>query len=399
MVLCVENIAAKLMNNKQIMLKPAKNYSEEDGFRFDFIRAVSAENKVSAGQVAPYDAAFVSGRQCDAFVLTQMALERGASVIILNRATCPSGTFAMMERLCDENRVPLFLVEKYDQFAVVMRFFCEEVLAFDRDRVRLNRELQELLMDAECVHGCQRAFQRYGDFLETALCTAVLRFVPKEACAYDANVMPQLERFAEIGMNRVTADTDAVCVGNHIALIFDRKSVEEITRAVEAVLTAIPPSFASLFTVYIGIGRECHGISGLKESFYTALKAADMQAARGRCGEVRTYESMGVSRLLLELGRDNVIVNEFYRETMVPLLEHDRKGGEALFPFLKAYFRHNGCKKKIGEALYLHRNSVNYKVARIHELSGRNLSNVEQMTEMMVGMYLHELMYGEEYDK
>ena len=60
------------------------------------------------------------------------------------------------------------------------------------------------------------------------------------------------------------------------------------------------------------------------------------------------------------------------------------------------YFRYNGHIKKIGEEMYMHRNSVNYKVSKIAEIVGRDLSDLNDRSEMFVALKLFELWFGDE---
>lgn len=360
------------------------------------LRAVTADNKTAADNVEKYDIAFVSGQHGDAFVLAEKALKHGASAIVLNSRTCSENTRAMVAELCAQYNVVLIEIEQYRHFASAMELFKNEVENYDKKRFKVNCEMQNILIFGDKPDGCASVVEKYGDLSNISCCVSVLKFVCKGDDSLGRQLLPQIERFVETGLDETAAGSTAICVGTRIALIFAGKAEDTVRSATKAAVEAIPPEFAEKFDIYIGKGRYCRGMENLHESFITASKSAGIQAVRKCANSVLAYEDLGISKLLMQIDPNSGAAKDFLRETISPLVEYDKRNGTNLVDFLAMYFRYNGHIKKIGEEMYMHRNSVNYKVSKIAEIVGRDLSDLNDRSEMFVALKLFELWFGDE---
>lgn len=360
------------------------------------LRVVSADNKNAVDMVEKYDVAFVSGQYGDAFVLAERALKRGASAIVLNGKTCSDGTHGMIEGLCVKYNVPLIEIEEYSHFAVAMDLLKNEVETYEKKRLKINCELQNMLIFRDKPSRYASIMEKYGNLSNISCCVSVLKFVHKDDDMLGKQLLPQMERFVEIGLEAVAAGSVTVCIGTRIALIFVGKAKDTVKNATKAAVEAIPPELSEKFDIYIGKGKYCRGMENLHESFMTASRSTEIQVVRKCANSVLAYEDLGISKLLMEIDRNSSLANDFFCETIKPLMEYDKRNGTNLVDFLRTYFEYNGRVKKIGEELYMHRNSVNYKVSKIAEIVGRDLSQVNDRSEMFVALKLFELSFGDE---
>lgn len=361
------------------------------------LRSVTADNKNAADVVEKYDAAFVSGQYGDAFVLAQKALTRGASAIILNSATCSAHTHEMIADLCVQYNVPLVEIEEYGDFAVALDLFKNEIDVYEKKRVKMNCELKNMLIFHDKPGCCLSVADKYNGSSNINYCVSVLKFVCKDDSASGEQLLYQAEKFVEISVNEIAEDSPVICIGTRMVLIFGGKAENTVKAATEAAVKTIQPELAKKFDVYIGTGRCFKGVENLYESFVTASKAAGIQAVRKCANSVLSYENLGISKLLMEIDYNSSPARDFLCETMKPLVEYDKRNGTNLVDFLSMYFEYSGQIKKIGEQLYMHRNSVNYKINRIGEIVGRNLSDVSDRSEMFVALRLFELSSGGDF--
>lgn len=359
------------------------------------LRVTAPKDKNAADLTERCDIVFLSGRHSDVLVLAQKVLEHGASAIALNNGNCSANTKELIAALCMEKDVPLIDIEGHQHFTAAMDLFVKEIEDFEKKRMQLNSELQNMLIFHDAPNRCPTVMEHYETCSNTGCCVAVLKFVCKEDSWLHQEMLSKVERFAAIGVNEVAAETAAVPVGSRIALIFDGKAQETVKAATESAVAAIPGELAQHFAIYVGTGRHCCGMEHLFESFTTASKAADIQTVRNRENFVLSYEELGISKLLMGLDCDSNMVNDFYCETIKPLVEYDKRNGTDYVSFLRLYFEYGGHIKKIGEELYMHRNSVNYKVNKISGIVERDLSDMCDRSEMLVALRLYELLLGE----
>jgi hypothetical protein len=88
------------------------------------------------------------------------------------------------------------------------------------------------------------------------------------------------------------------------------------------------------------------------------------------------YADLGADRLLLLLYRDHPEeLRLFVDETLGPLLGHDATSPTPLLPTLSAFLAHAGRLRETSEALFVHRNTLAYRLDRAAEVLDVDLRN------------------------
>jgi len=82
----------------------------------------------------------------------------------------------------------------------------------------------------------------------------------------------------------------------------------------------------------------------------------------------------------------------FCQETIGALVEYDRTQHTNLVETLAAYFAHNGNLSATAEALFVHRNTLLYRMERIREISGLDLDNPETRLSIQLALRAHRLL-------
>lgn len=75
---------------------------------------------------------------------------------------------------------------------------------------------------------------------------------------------------------------------------------------------------------------------------------------------------------------------------LAPLQRHDEGHGSDLVHTLKAYVRHGAHMSATAEALFLHRNSVLYRLQRIEDISGLEVRHPEVRGTLYIAWALTE---------
>ncbi|MCC7355703.1 MAG: helix-turn-helix domain-containing protein [Anaerolineae bacterium] len=149
-------------------------------------------------------------------------------------------------------------------------------------------------------------------------------------------------------------------------------------------LAALEGNFPGL-RLTAGISRPATGLGALRraaEETGTALALALLPQ-----GTTRAVEGgeLGLYRLLLPL-RGTEALAAFHEETLGPLAEYDRANGTDLLHTLETYFA-QGCNlSRTAEALFIHRNSLLYRMERIAAITGLDLEDPEARLRLQVAL-------------
>jgi len=79
---------------------------------------------------------------------------------------------------------------------------------------------------------------------------------------------------------------------------------------------------------------------------------------------------------------------DYYRNLLKPLQQYDQDQRGDLLKTLTAYLQHGGNATRTADALYLHRNSMRYRLARIHALAGLDPDDPDDRLALQIALLL-----------
>jgi PucR family transcriptional regulator, purine catabolism regulatory protein len=134
-----------------------------------------------------------------------------------------------------------------------------------------------------------------------------------------------------------------------------------------------------------GIGDTAADATDLRRPLGQAREAA--RVLRGRRGgpAVTTFAELGGYRLLLGLQEPEQL-QRFAETILGPLREHDRRRGGELETTLRAFLDHDGHWATTAEALYVHVNTLRNRLARIAELTGRDVGRTADRVDLFLAL-------------
>jgi purine catabolism regulator len=143
--------------------------------------------------------------------------------------------------------------------------------------------------------------------------------------------------------------------------------------------------------ITVGIGWPGTRLAGLRRSFAQAQEALTLAKTLFGGDKVLLFGDLGLYHLLCRLrGHDEMV--DFYKQTLAPLIEYDTSHDTQLVSTLEAYFDHHGNVSKTAESLYLHRNSLLYRLGRIREISGLDLDDADDRFSLQLALKLRPLL-------
>jgi purine catabolism regulator len=179
-------------------------------------------------------------------------------------------------------------------------------------------------------------------------------------------------------------DLAVLCSANDAALL---KSLEQHVQVARKRMAEISPETH----VTAGIGWPGARLAGLRRSFAQAQEALTLAQTLFGGDRVLLFGDLGLYHLLCRLqGCDELA--EFYRQTLAPLVEYDASHNTQLVATLEAFFAHHGNASQTAESLYLHRNSLLYRLGRIREISGLDLDDADNRFSLQLALKLRPLL-------
>jgi len=127
---------------------------------------------------------------------------------------------------------------------------------------------------------------------------------------------------------------------------------------------------------WVGISRPCAGIHELETAIQEAIETARAcqnlrRHAIGHRAQLALYETIHELR-----GSEPSV--RLADEVLAPLQRYDRRHGTDLVDTLAVFLRENGNAVQASRRLAVHRNTLNYRLQRIIEISGLDLDQADE---------------------
>lgn len=124
-----------------------------------------------------------------------------------------------------------------------------------------------------------------------------------------------------------------------------------------------------------------------------ALQAMQLALRLRLTNQIVEFNSLGIFRLLGEL--ENIpSVKRFAEQIIGPLAVYDEQHKGSLVNTLNAYFTHHGNVSQTAESLFVHRNTLLYRLERIQELTGQDLDQADTRLAMQLALKFWQLRPG-----
>jgi carbohydrate diacid regulator len=140
-------------------------------------------------------------------------------------------------------------------------------------------------------------------------------------------------------------------------------------------------------TVNVSLGKYYSTVDKINFSYQLALETLKVGKALSPDDSIYIYDEYAFSVLLSDIKlseKHNELVERFE-----VLLKHDTKG--ELLETLYTYVQENGDITKTSNQLFIHRNTLGYRLKRIYELTKRDPRKVQELMELYTAMMLSKL--------
>jgi DNA-binding PucR family transcriptional regulator len=143
--------------------------------------------------------------------------------------------------------------------------------------------------------------------------------------------------------------------------------------------------------VSIGIGSYLKELKDLKKSIYNAQKALKLLKISKEKNRIINYSDIGIYRLLFEVDKHEEM-KDLYQETLGNLIEYDLKNSNNLLNTLEFYIEQSGNLAKTAELLFIHKNTLIYRIRRIEEILGCDLKNTNDLLNFSVALKIGKFL-------
>lgn len=165
-----------------------------------------------------------------------------------------------------------------------------------------------------------------------------------------------------------------------------RQDVRELAAALHRTITRRFPDRRTV----IGLGEPAANAQALRQPLIQSREACRVLRRRSTPA-VASFHDLGTHRLLLGLQTTETL-RGFADGILRPLREFDHKRAANLEVTLRAFLQHDGQYGATAAALYVHVNTLRNRLAKITELTGRDVTRTEDRVDLYLALEADELV-------
>lgn len=143
--------------------------------------------------------------------------------------------------------------------------------------------------------------------------------------------------------------------------------------------------------VNIGVGNMYEDYSQIRKSYSEAEKALKVIKAERMADADMFYSKIGVYKLLTAVNDFN-LMKEYYGETVGKLEAYDMQNKTDFLNIIKVFLQENGNYMRTAQKLYMHKNTLMYKINKIQEILKQDFSDYKVRQEYYIGFLIKAYM-------
>ncbi|RNL81922.1 PucR family transcriptional regulator [Halostreptopolyspora alba] len=207
---------------------------------------------------------------------------------------------------------------------------------------------------------------------------------------------PRLPDLARRIVSELVAEWPGTVVAGEnetLAVVPVSRGGQEGTSAAERLCTEITRGTRVLepgldeYRLAVGISSTALDVAELRGAAVEARHACHLAQLREGRSRVTTAAEIDSHELLLASVPEEVRTS--YRDRLLgPLVEYDRHHRSELVRTLERFLAHSGAWQRCAAAMHVHVNTLRYRIGRVEELTGRDLSSLEHRVDLFLALRL-----------
>ena len=301
-----------------------------------------------------------------------------ASGLVLNLGPYIKEVPDDLKIFCEVHQFPLFTIPWKTRIVDITNDFCHRIMDSEKNEITVAEAFRDIVFFPEkgqVYRGIleQNAFELDAEFVVFTMTSdkeGGERFLNNESQIKNVLMSMILMHCEHYSIFR--QDKMLVVVLQHISKNALYQVVEQCVASMQLMLPDLD--------LCVGISELQANIKSLAMLYKRAV--AVMKMAQKQKVPYLSYEATGMYQLLIEI-EDHSVLRGFYDQTLGILEDYDAKNQTDLVALLKVYLDYNNSVEKVSKALYVHRNTINYKIKKIKEILACELDYNEGVKLML----------------
>lgn len=177
-------------------------------------------------------------------------------------------------------------------------------------------------------------------------------------------------------------------VDNMMFYVLNDFSDDEIESIAEKIQSE-KERYISVNKLYVAVSKTNNKLKSLPKTYRIVLRMLRL-AVRADMTPM-FYDRLEVKKLILAVD-DISLFESIYNENLKKLEVYDRDNGTDYMSFLRLYLKYDGSVQRVAQETFVHRNTINYQLAKIKKILGNNLKTFEERFKIILAFEVRDVL-------
>ena len=290
---------------------------------------------------------------------------------------------------CNEQDFPLLVSPWKIHMADLIKDFSMRCLSSEKEDHQISKHIVKSFMDSKLLEESRQAlvpsFDIDGDF-------QVLFVAIEDSDLLDAIGRRRLTFQLELYFERIESKYSTFWFDGYFVLVVNNLSSKRLDEVARHMYDRAMKRMSNR-AIHIGIGSQVHDFRNIISSYQRAYSAVKMATQFHHA--IMNFHDMGIYQILFSI-EDKNILKDLYQQLLKPLIDYDFQHHSELEKTLYYYLKYSGSPQTMSKELFMHRNTIHYRITKIKELMQCELSSYEEMFPYMMAFYIKEMLIDRE---
>lgn len=178
---------------------------------------------------------------------------------------------------------------------------------------------------------------------------------------------------------------------NSIIIFLGIRQIDEVKHVIKKIMLYLKKQKNTNIITTYGVSQMYKSIEDISDIYNECMITTMFE----KQNEIIYYSSLDTVKLIYPLKEDKQFL-KYYDKTIRVLLEYDEKYGGELVQTLKCFYESNMNKKDTAKNLFIHVETLRYRLNKIEQLTGYDLDTSEGLLVLHLGLKLYNIVSNNE---
>ena len=268
----------------------------------------------------------------------------------------------------------------------MIKLFCLQILESEKANKQLFSAMKNAISFPQKTELYTPTFLQYGFRKKEPYTTAIIKIDQMNTLA--ASEVQWIVKSIEQQLLSAGDKSFVLTMEDIFVLVFSNYIEQDIS---DIILKIIVQLRMKEYTFFTGISLNLPGLDKLSQTYLQARQTVDLSEKMNWKNMLVRYNELGVYQLLLAIS-DNEAKRNYYNNILGILEQYDKNNKADYLEFLSTYLDCNCNINETADKLFVHRNTVVYKIKKISELLDCDLSEMEVRVELYLANMLRNIL-------